>query len=88
MKSFFLDLFMFTKVYIKFFIFLMSFLLIISCDNASNNDSIACDDFSEIELSSFSLLDLNETSSTYDELINIEIFTEDIKLFYFSDNEN
>ena len=62
-------------------------------ENACNYDETATVDDGtclepEIELSSFSLLDLNETSSTYGEFISIETFTQDIKLFYFSNNEN
>ena len=60
-------------------------LLVFACD--SNNYSYNCNDLEESELTKFSLVDLNPTSSTYDETITIDSFSNTILLIYFTNKE-
>jgi len=62
-------------------------LILFSCSNNDSNTSTDCTDFEDIELSIFSLKDMNPNSETYEQNITPETFSNATRLFYFSNKE-
>jgi len=69
---------------IKKILLLLFSLILVSCD--SDSEDLSCNENSN-DLS-FLLKDLNPESDTYDIPIGPETYTNTVRIFYFSNNEN
>lgn len=64
-------------------IYIVLILILTSCD--SNNADYDCNSLEPLsELTNFSLVDKNPNSSTFEELIGPDFFSNTVRLFYFS----